>query len=146
MNATSVETSGDRSVLRFTLWGAQILLAAAFAMTGYLKLTQPMAALVDAMGWPGALPPALVRFIGAAELAGALGLVLPAATRIKPWLTQLAAVGLLAVMLLAMVFHLARGEVSALTINLYLAVIALFIAWGRGIAAPIYRRRARSEG
>jgi len=81
-----------------------------------------------------------VRFIGASELAGALGLVLPAATRVKPLLTPLAALGLVTVMLLAIAFHLSRGEVSALPLNLAFAALSAFVAWGRLKRVPIRSR------
>jgi hypothetical protein len=67
--------------------------------------------------WTRALPPALVRFIGVSELAGALGLIMPAITRIKPRLTPLAAAGLVLVMIFAAAFHILRGELGALLIN-----------------------------
>ena len=106
-------TIRSHKALHVALWVAQILLAAAFGMAGVMKTTRPIAELAQMMVWPGALPPGLVRFIGASELAGALGLILPAVTRIKPGLTPLAAAGLALVMLLACVFHLSRGEVGA---------------------------------
>ena len=137
------ETHGARSPrrgLHITLWIAQILLAAAFGMSGSMKLFQPIEALTAAMGWPGDIPPALVRFIGAAELAGALGLILPAATRIRPNLTPLAALGLVLVMVLASGFHLTRGEGGMIVPNLVLGLVAAFIAWGRSRAAPIAPR------
>ena len=49
---------------------------------------------------------AVVRFIGFAKLAGALGLVFPAVTRVAPRLTPLAALGLALVMGLAIPFHI----------------------------------------
>jgi len=127
-------------VLHIALWVAQILLAAAFGMAGVMKSTQPIADLAAQLVWPGAVPEALVRFIGISELAGAIGLVLPAATRIQPGLTPLAALGLIVVMLLAAGFHVTRGELFALPINLALAALAAFIAWGRGRRAPIAAR------
>lgn len=129
-----------RKALNVALWVAQVLLAVAFGMAGVMKTTQPLADLTRMMVWPGALPPALVRFIGAAELAGALGLVLPAITRVRPALTALAAAGLAVVMLFASVFHVARGELQALPINLTLGLLAAFIAWGRFRKAPIPAR------
>ena len=83
-----------------------------------------------------------MRFIGAAELAGALGLLLPSLTRIQPRLTVLAALGLIVVMVLASAFHLSRGEGAMLPMNLALAAVAAFIAWGRSKAAPIAPRGA----
>ncbi|HEX8273040.1 MAG TPA: DoxX family protein [Longimicrobiaceae bacterium] len=132
----------SRRALRATLWAVQILLAIAFGMSGLMKLTQPVADLAAQMPWVASVPAALVRFIGAAELAGALGLVLPALTRIQPRLTALAALGLVVVMLLATLVHGSRGELAMLPVNLVLGALAAFVAWGRSKAAPIAPRTA----
>lgn len=129
-----------RGGLHIALWVAQGLLAAAFGMAGVMKTTKPMAELVQSMAWTGALPPPLVRFIGAAELTAAVGLVLPALLRIKPVLTPLAAAGLVSVMVLASIFHASRGEFQALPINLTLGALAGFVAWGRFRKAPVPAR------
>lgn len=105
-----------------------------------MKATQPIAMLVDRLGWPAAVPAPIVRVIGVAELLGALGLILPAATRVKPMLTPLAGVGLAMVMLLATIFHISHGELGALPIPLVLAGLAAFVAWGRAAKAPIAPR------
>lgn len=122
------------------LWVVQVLLAAAFGTAGVMKTTMPIHELAQNLVWPGALPPALVRFIGASELAAAIGLILPAATRIRPVLTPLAAAGLVVVMVLASVFHLSRGEAQALPMNLTFGALAAFVAWGRFRKAPIKAR------
>lgn len=122
------------------LWVVQILLALMFAPIGALKLTQPIATLAERMIWPGAVPELLVRFIGFCELLGGLGLVLPAATRIKPGLTPLAAAGLASIMALATVFHVIRGELSALLVVLVLFGLAAYVGWGRSRRAPIAPR------
>src|SRR6266508_892297 len=70
--------------MKYALWLVQGLLALAFLLAGLMKLTQPMDVLETSMGWPAALPAPLVRFIGLAELLGAIGLILPALTRIRP--------------------------------------------------------------
>ena len=132
----------SRRALRVTLWAVQILLAVAFGMSGLMKLTQPVADLAAQMGWVASVPATLVRFIGAAELAGALGLILPALTRIQPRLTALAALGLVVVMVLASFVHASRGEFGMLPVNLVLGGLAAFVAWGRGKAAPIAPRGA----
>jgi uncharacterized membrane protein YphA (DoxX/SURF4 family) len=124
--------------MHILLWVAQILLACAFAMAGVMKSTQPVDALVQGgIAWAGQMPLAMVRFIGVSELLGAIGLILPAATKIKPFLTPLAALGLLTIMILAMGFHLSRGEIQATPINIVLGGLAAFIAWGRTKKAPI---------
>jgi hypothetical protein len=137
----AADVAGSSSkALHGALWVVQVLLALAFGAAGAMKTTQPLSDLAKSLVWPGAVPPALVRFIGASELAGALGLILPAAARVKPLLTPLAALGLVTVMLFAIVFHLSRGELSLLPINLALAALSAFVAWGRLKKAPIRSR------
>ncbi len=122
------------------LWVTQALLAASFAMFGATKLTAPVEALQAQMPWVSGAMGGAVRFIGAVELAGALGLILPSATRIAPKLTPLAAMGLATVMLLASITHISRGEFGVLAFNAVLGGMALFIAWGRTKKAPIGER------
>jgi hypothetical protein len=143
MMKMSVRVSGDvrpSKALHLGLWVVQGLLGAMFLAVGAMKATQPIAVLVDTLGWPAAVPAALVRVIGVAELLGALGLILPAATRVKPMLTPLAGVGLAMVLLLATIFHISRGELGALPIPLVLGGLAAFVAWGRAAKAPIAPR------
>jgi putative oxidoreductase len=66
--------------------------------------------------------------------------VLPAATRIKPWLTPLAALGLVIVMALAAITHVAIGEPGAIVAPLVLGSLAAFVAWGRGRRATLAPR------
>lgn len=128
--------------LHIGLWVAQIVLGVMFGMAGVTKSTQPIADLAQQLVWPGQVPEALVRFIGISELLGGVGLVLPAATRIKPVLTPLAALGLVTVMLLAALFHLVRAEFGGIAVNVVLGGVAAFIAWGRLRKAPIEPRGA----
>ena len=75
------------------------------------------------------------------ELAGALGMILPAATRILPWLTPLAALGFAVIQVLAIGTHALLGETAqTLPINLVLLALSLFVAWGRMRKAPILPR------
>jgi uncharacterized membrane protein YphA (DoxX/SURF4 family) len=117
--------------LNVALWIAQALLAAAFGMAGVMKSTQPLEVLGQDMAWVRDVPPAMVRFIGISELAGAVGVVLPWATGIRPLLTPLAAAGLVVIMVLAAAFHISRGELGALPFNAILGIMAAFVAWGR---------------
>ncbi|MFC4454799.1 DoxX family protein [Deinococcus sonorensis] len=133
-------TARPSRALHLTLWALQVLLAAAFLMTGVTKLITPILQLAQQMAWVSDVPAGLVRFIGLAEVAGALGLILPSLTRIRPNLTPLAALCLIAVMVLASAFHLSRGEPTVLPMNLALAVVAGLIAWGRARRAPIQAR------
>ena len=128
--------------MKVALWIAQALLALAFLAAGAMKLTQPLATLATSLAWTADVPGALVRLIGLAEVLGALGLVLPAATRILPRLTVVAAAALALVMLLASVFHLTRGEAMMLPATLLLVGLLAFVAWGRAARAPIAPRGA----
>ncbi|MBL9006949.1 MAG: DoxX family protein [Myxococcales bacterium] len=119
------------------LWLAQGLLALAFGMAGTFKLVTPIADLAAKMSWIQDASPLLVRFIGASELAGALGLILPSVTRILPKLTVLAALGLIVVMVLGAGVHLMHGEANRLPVNLFLGGLAGFVAWGRWRVAAI---------
>jgi hypothetical protein len=83
------------------------------------------------MKWPAVVAPGFVRFVGTAELAGALGLILPFAFRIQPRLTPLAAGGLVLLQLCAMVFHISRGEFQVLPLNVVLLTVAALVLWGR---------------
>ncbi len=132
----------SRKGLRVTLWIVQGLLALGFGLAGFMKLTVPIAELAQKMSWVAELP-GLVRFIGAAEIAGALGMILPSATKIAPKLTALAGVGLLVVMILAAGFHVMRGEGDKVPFNVILGGMAAFVAWGRFRAAPIVARSAK---
>ena len=123
--------------LNIALWAVQGLLLVAFGAAGLMKLTTPADALAAS---PQGLPVGLVRFIGGAEFAGALGVVLPALTRIRPALTPLAAAGLVAVMVLAAAFHLSRGEVVEAGPAVVLGALAAFVVWGRGRRAPVAPR------
>jgi putative oxidoreductase len=103
--------------LHIALWIAQVLLALAFGMAGAMKTFTPIDELVKNMPWVSSAP-LLPRFIGLAELCGALGMVLPSVTRIRPVLTPLAALGLLIIMVLATGMHIVRGELHAVPVNI----------------------------
>src|SRR5271168_3625417 len=138
---TPASRNTPRKGLNIALWIAQVLLALVFGMAGIMKLTQPIPALAQMMKWPGDVPWELVRFIGTMELLGALGILLPAATRVLPRLTPTAALGFAAIQVLAIPFHVSRGEAAmALPINIPLLALSIFVAWGRFRAAPILPR------
>jgi putative oxidoreductase len=123
------------------VWIVQVVLAGVYAMAGSMKLTQPIDALVGSgMAYAGDYPELLTRFIGTMEVLGAIGVILPAATRILPGLTPLAAVGFAVIQVLAMGVHISRGEFMVLPMNLVLLALALFVIWGRTRKASISAR------
>jgi len=131
-------TTTPSGKLHIGLWVAQILLALLFGMAGAAKLMMPLADLAaQGMSHAVNLPWPTERLIGLAELLGAIGLVAPAATGIQPKLTGYAALGLVAIMVLAIAYHVAYGEAPASVVNVVLGGMAAFVAWGRLVKAPI---------
>jgi putative oxidoreductase len=125
MNETTVPVAGER--IGVTVWIAQVFLFFAFGILGTMKLAMDMEELARVMVWPGAVPSWLVRLIGVAELAGALGVLVPALTRIAPWLTRWAAFGLSALMGCALGYHLMLFQGLMLVPSLVLLVIAAYV-------------------
>jgi DoxX-like family len=124
------------------LWTLQVLWGVFFSFTGFGKVLCFNQAVWNQMlprvPWFSAVPQALFVFIGVCEFLGGVGLILPAMTGVKPKLTPLAAFGLTLVMILAVVFHILRGEYNFfLPINLVLGGGAAFIAYGRLFVRPI---------
>jgi putative oxidoreductase len=135
-----MENQKSSKVVNIVLWVFQGLLAAMFIMAGASKLFQTISELANSLPWVTEVPEGLVRFIGISELLGGLGLLLPSLLRIKPILTPVAALGLAAVMVLASIFHISRGETSVIGMNFVIMAIALFVAWGRMKKAPIHAK------
>ena len=121
--------------LNIALWVVQVLLFLDFAAIGLMKLVTP----IEKMPMPAEMGP-LIKFIGISEVAGALGVLLPSVTRIKPMLAPLAALGILAIMILAVGFHLQRGDASHIGTPICLGIMAAFVAWGRWKKVPIAPR------
>lgn len=88
------------------------------------------------------LPPALHYLSGTAEILAALGLVLPGIFKIQTRLTVYAALGLVLVMVGAAVWHFTRGEIQNVVMNLVLAGLAGFVAYGRWKLKPLKERVA----
>ena len=117
--------------MNIVLWILQGVLAVLFLFAGLTKVSQPKAKLASAMAWVEDFPAGTVKLVGALEVLGAIGLILPWATGIAPVLTPIAALGLVAIMVGAVVTHLRRKEYQPIVINIGLAVAALVVAIGR---------------
>jgi uncharacterized membrane protein YphA (DoxX/SURF4 family) len=115
--------------MNVVLWIIAGLLAVAFAGAGLMKLAQPKAKLAaSGMAWTEDFSDSQVKGIGAVEVLGALGLILPAALGIAEILTPLAAAGLAITMVGAAITHLRRKEGQMVPINVLLGGLALFVA------------------
>lgn len=113
------------------LWVLQISLSVAFIVSGTMKLTRPKWKLQPRMGFVEDFSARAVKGIGAAEVLGALGLILPAATRVLPVLTPIAAAGLAVIMIGAIYVHFQRDERTRAVAPATLLIMALIVAWGR---------------
>ncbi|MCW2912296.1 MAG: DoxX family protein [Actinomycetia bacterium] len=117
--------------MNIVIWVLQVLLAAAFAAAGLMKLTQPRTKLTQNMGWVEDFSDSGVKGIGGVELLAAIGLILPAATKILPVLTPLAATGLVLLMIGAIVTHVRRNENQMIAPAAVLLILAAVVTWAR---------------
>ena len=134
--------------MRVALWIVQGLLAAVFLFAGGVKLVLPP----EALAGPVPMPIAFLRFIGAAEVFGALGLILPGLLRIRQGLTPLAALGLVIIMIGATVVTVVGGPVLVAPIPLTVGILSAFVVYGHWklnarqpelAGTPAMARRAR---
>jgi len=112
-------------------WIVQGLLAAMFGLSGLGKLLQPKDKLAETYPWAHDFSQPNVWFIGGIEILGAIGLIAPAATRIAPILTPIAATGLAVFAVVAAVLHIRRNEVQGVVIVAVLFALSALVAWGR---------------
>ncbi|MFD5428830.1 DoxX family protein [Streptomyces sp. NPDC127084] len=114
------------------LWITASVLALLFLVAGLMKISQAREKLAaSGMAWAEDIPAGAIKAIGAVEVLGAVGLVLPAAVNIAPGLAPWAALGLAATMLGAAATHARRKENQMIALNLVLLALAAVVAWGR---------------
>jgi uncharacterized membrane protein YphA (DoxX/SURF4 family) len=123
--------------LQVSLWAAQVAIFGVFCIAGVMKLTMPVREISRMWPWTGLVPQHFLRFIGMVDLAGGIGILLPALTRIAPGLTVLAALGCAVLQVLAIGFHASRGELSLTPFNFFLLALSAYVMWGRYKKAPI---------
>lgn len=114
--------------MKAVVWIASILLALTFVAVGGMKV---LAAAADLQQSANGVPVILLKLAGTAELLGALGLILPAATRVAPMLTPVAAVGLAVTMTGATIANVVVGAYSALPMTVVLGLVCALLAWAR---------------
>lgn len=115
--------------MELAYWIVAGLLAVFYLYAGGKKAVQSKERLAPMMGWVDTVPMGLVRGIGAVEILGAAGLVLPPLTGVAPVLASAAALGLVLLQVLATGLHVSRGELKETGLNAALIVLAAVAAW-----------------
>ena len=128
----SSTTKRGKPRIHIWLWIAQGLLAALFLFTGGSKLATPATVLAQQSHLSGAF----MKFIGVCEVLGALGLVLPGVTHIRPGLTPLAA-ALLVIIMIGATVSTAILLPSLLPLPFVALLLTAFVAYGRWRLAPL---------
>lgn len=117
--------------MNIALWVLQVLLGLVFGFHSYFRLRPSPERMQSGMSYVLEMPVSLRLFAGIAEGLAGLALVIPPLLRVLPWLTPLAAAGLVLLVLGAIVFHVRRREYPNVGFNAVLGVLAAHVAWGR---------------
>ena len=123
MSSTSTHTPSQKTTV--LLWIIQGLLALVFMFAGVMKFVMPIEEMTKQVPLPGLF----LRFIGLAEVLGAIGLILPGLFRIQTGLTPLAAAGLAIITVGATVVTLMTGGGAMALIPLVVALLSAFVAY-----------------
>jgi len=113
------------------LWICAAVLAAMFLLAGLMKMTRPKEKLITIMQWAKTWSQGQLKALGAIEVLGAVGLILPRALNIAPVLTPLAAVGCAIVMFGATIVHTRMKDYKGLGMPAVLLILAIIVAAGR---------------
>lgn len=116
--------------MNIALWIVQGFLGM-FIIAGIMKATQPKEKLALRMPWVNDFSASQVKLIGVSQILGGIGVIVPWATGIAPFLTVLAALGLALVMVFAAIYHLRKGEYKEIGVNAFFFALAIFVAVGR---------------
>ena len=117
--------------MNIVLWIVAVVLAAMFLLAGLMKITMPKEKLITTMQWAKTWSRPQLQALGAAEVLGGIGLVLPRALNIAPVLTPLAAVGCAIVMAGATIVHTRMKDYKGLGMPVMLLVLSVVVAAGR---------------
>jgi len=137
----SSTTRSTSKRLNIAIWTVQVLLAALFLFAGGFKLVAPIADMTKQIPLPGVF----LRFLGVVEISGALGLILPSLLRIRPWLTPLAAGGLVIIMSGATSLSMIGGKMAPAAMPFVVGLLAGLVLYARTRVVPIRERARGSE-
>ena len=124
----NTKPGSSRNLVPIALWVAQIGLGALFVFAGAMKFIMPMEDMQKEIAWS----PWFMYFIGTAEIAGGLGLILPGITKIARGLTPVAGVGLVVIMIGAVVTTAATmGILAGARTRLSSGLVTVAVVRGR---------------
>ncbi|GGQ55294.1 DoxX family protein [Streptomyces asoensis] len=109
-------------------WIVAGTLALFYSYAGTLKVIRSREQLRPMMTWVDRVPLPALRALGAVEILGATGLMLPPLTGTAPWTASAAAIGFVVLQTGAIAVHL-TGEDRRITLNVGLAATAAVTAW-----------------
>ncbi|MFE2378030.1 DoxX family protein [Streptomyces sp. NPDC059398] len=109
-------------------WIVAGLLALFYLYAGVLKMIRSRDQLRPMMAWVDRIPLPAVRALGTIEVLGAVGLVVPPATGIVPWLALAAAIGFVLLQIGAVTVHL-TGADRQIMLNAGLLAAAAVAVW-----------------
>jgi uncharacterized membrane protein YphA (DoxX/SURF4 family) len=113
------------------LWIVAGLLAAMFLLAGAMKIARPKEKLLGMMAWAKTWSEPQLKALGAVEVLGAIGVILPRALNIAPVLTPIAAVGLAIIMIGAVITHARMKDYPGIGMPGVLLILAIIVAAGR---------------
>ncbi|MFI9046828.1 DoxX family protein [Streptomyces sp. NPDC053427] len=114
--------------MNIAYWIVAGLLALFYFYAGTLKVIRSRDHLRPMMAWVDRMPLPALRALGAVEILGAAGLILPPLTGTAPWLAPAAAVGFVLLQTGAIAVHL-TGEDRRITLNVALTATAAVTVW-----------------
>jgi hypothetical protein len=117
--------------MNIAYWLVAGLLALFYAYAGTLKVIRSRDQLRPMMSWVDRMPLPALRALGAVEVLGAAGLILPPLTGTAPWLATAAAIGFVLLQMGAIAAHL-TGEDRRITLNIGLTATAAVTVWLAG--------------
>lgn len=126
------------------LWVVQWIWGLYFIAIGVLHFVVPDG-LPDLMSWMYELSDSVHYVVGAAEILGGLGLILPGLTGIRPELTTYAAIGLTTIMIAAAIWHLSRGETRSIATDAVNTLAMVYVVYGRTRLAPLSGQAPSTE-
>jgi putative oxidoreductase len=130
--------------MNIVLWIVQVLVAILFFIAGCMKTFQPLDTLAKLFKWVPSFPATFVRFLAICEMLGAIGIVLAPLTHILPWLVIAAAIGFILATGGGAVVHISQCEYSAISVNIVLILLSLFIIGRRCCATAVASRMSTS--